>query len=54
MTRALSAVGTALLAIAFFVVLMWGLVGGVSGYIGDFMDAVANTRSQLSSSDRSD
>jgi hypothetical protein len=54
MTRALSAVATALLASAVFVVLMWVFVGGVGGYIDGFMDAVANTRSQLSGSDRAD
>jgi hypothetical protein len=54
MTRALSVVATALLATAVFLMLMWVLVGGICGYIDDFVDAVANTRSQLSSSDRSD
>jgi hypothetical protein len=54
MTRALSVVATALLATAVFVMLMWVIAGGISGYIDDFMDSVANTRSQLSSSDRSD
>jgi len=54
MTRALSAAATALLATAFFAMLMWSLVGGIPGYIDDFMDAVANIRSELSGSDRSD
>jgi hypothetical protein len=53
MTRAVSAVATALLATAVFLMLMWVLAGGISGFIDDFMDSVASTRSQLSS-DRSD